>query len=151
MFGAGQFESKRQGCKDVDVRAALFAWEDGFVEQLCQNRVSGQDDRPARPVQGLVGGGCNDMGIADGRRHHAGSHQPAQVRDIGQQVGTDRIGDAAEGFPVGDPGVGRVAADDHFRLVGLGQFQDGVIVKLFGLRVDIVVDDLVELAGAIDG
>ena len=65
LFGAGQFEGKRQGCEDMNVRAALFPGENGLVELLRQGRVSGQDDRPARPVQGLVGGGGDDMSITD--------------------------------------------------------------------------------------
>ena len=92
------------------------------------------------------------MGVADRGRHDAGGHQPADVGDIGQQVGADRVGDArGSAFQSGDPGVGRVAGDDHLGLVLLGQFQDGVVVELLGLGVDGVVDDLVVFARAVDG
>ena len=135
----------------MDVRPALFPGEDGLVELFGQGRVGGQDDRPARPVQGLVGGRGDDVGIADRRGHHAGGNQSAQVRDVSQQVCADAVGDAAKGLPVGDPGVGRVTADDHLRLALFRQFHDGFVVDLLGFRVDGVVDDLVELAGAVGG
>ena len=148
---AGELEGQGQGGEDVHVRSALLAGEDGFVDQGGNLGVGGQDDRAARPVEGLVGGGGDDVGIAERGGDDAGGDQSADVGDVCQQVGAGRIRNLAEALPVGNPGVGGVAADDHLRLVLLGECQDGVVVDLLVVRVDGVGDDVEVLAGAVGG
>ena len=92
---------------------------------------------------------CDDVGVPDRRGNNARSHQPGDVGDVGQQVRADRVGNAAEGLPVGDPGIGREAADDHLGLALLGLLHDGFVVDLLGLRVDRVVDNLIQLPRAV--
>ncbi len=80
--------------------SALFAGEDGPVDLCSQFRIGGENDCAARPVQGLVGGGGDDVGIADRGRDDASRHQPADMRDISQQVGSGRVRDLAELLPI---------------------------------------------------
>ena len=76
-----------------------------------------QDARAARAVEGLVRGEADDVRVADRAGHDARGHHAGDVRDVGQQVRADRVGDLAEARPVGHPRVGGEAGDDHLRLV----------------------------------
>ena len=127
------------------MRAALFAGENRLVEFLRQLRVGRQDDCSARPVQRLVGGGCDHVGVAYGRGHDARRHQPADVRNVGQQVRADFVRNLAELRPIRDPGIGRVPGDDHFR-PGLERLlADFFVIQAFVL-VHLVMDDFVVFA-----
>ncbi len=90
------------------------------------------------------------MGDADRRGHHTRRNQPADVRDVGQQVGADFIGDLAEFLPVRHPRVGRVTGDDHLGLMLLRQRADLVVVKLLGFFVDRVMHRVEPFAAAVD-
>ncbi len=89
--------------KDMDVRSALLAGEDGLVDLLGNRRVGGQQHCAARAVETLVRGGHDHMGNANRRRHHARRHQSADVRNIRQEVRADFIGDLAELLPIRNP------------------------------------------------
>ena len=47
---------------------------------------------------------------------HAGGDEPGDVRDVGEQVRADRVGDRTKTREVDDARVRRVAADDQLRL-----------------------------------
>jgi hypothetical protein len=149
FWRAGQPKGYGHAGDGVDVRAALLARKDGSIDFPGQLFVGREDARPAGAVEGLVGGETRDVGVADGAGHHSGRDHAGDVGDVGQEAGTDGIGYLSEAGPVGHPGVGGVAGDDHLGLVLAGQFFDGVIVDPLGLEVDAIGDDVVELAGAV--
>ena len=147
---AGQLEGGGQGSDGMDMRAALLAGEDGAVELSGQGGIGGDDAGAARAAEGLVGGEGDDMGKADRGGNGPGGDQAGDVRDIGQEDGADRIGDRAEARPIRHPGVGGITGDDDLGLVLCGQGLDGIVIDLFGDRVDGVANDLEKLAGAVD-
>ena len=112
--GLGQLEGQGQRGEHVDVWSALLAGEDGAVDLFRDGRVGGQQHGTAWTVEALMRGGHDHMGDPHRRRHHACRDQPADVRDIGQEVGAHFIGDLAELLPIGDPGIGRVSGDQQF-------------------------------------
>ena len=77
-----------------------------------------------------------------------------EARDVGhvdQQQRADLVGDGAEAAPVDGAGVGAVAGDDKLGAVLLGEGLDLSVVDKLRLRVDAVGDDVVVLAGEVDG
>jgi len=132
------------------VGAALFAGEDRLIDHLGQFLVRGQDHRPARPADGLVGGEGSHVGDADRVGVDSGGGHPGGVGDIGHQVGSHLISDGAERLPIWGPGVGGVAGDDHPWPVFPRQVADGLVVKPFGLRINAIGNHPVSLAGDVE-
>ena len=54
LIGLRKFESRRQCGDGIDVRAALFAGEDGAIEFAGDRFVEREQDRAARAAQRLV-------------------------------------------------------------------------------------------------
>lgn len=77
-------------------------------------------------------------------------HQPGDMRDICQQGSAHRVGNGAEALPVGHPRIGGVSGDDDLGLMLYGQRFHRIVIDALGLRVDVVVYDLVELARTVD-
>ena len=132
------------------MRSALLAGENGPVDLAGDQAVGGHQHRAARAIQALVRGGHDHMRNADRRRHHARCHQPADVRDVGQQIRADFIGDLAEFLPVRHPRIGRVTGNDHLGLMLLRQRADLVIVELLGFFIDRIMHGVELLTAAVD-
>lgn len=79
-----------------------------------------------------------------------GGDESGEVGHVDHEVGTDRVGDAAELGEVELTGVGRPACDDELRLVLVGEAFDLGHVDASGLGVEAVGDDRVEAAGEVD-
>ncbi len=117
---------------------------------LAMRRVGGQKHRPARAVETLVRGGHDHVGNADRRRHHARRHQPADVGNIRQEVGTDLIRNLAELPPIRHPGIGRVPGDQQLRFGFERLGADPVVVEPF-VFIHGIVHRLEPLSRAVDG
>lgn len=52
-----------------------------------------EDHGPARAAKALVGGGGDDVRVREGRGDHAGRHEAADVRHVGQQPRAGRVRD----------------------------------------------------------
>ncbi len=106
-------EGDRLGGDDVHQRSALKSWEHRRVDLLGDRFVVGQDHAPARPAQGLVRRGRDDMGVAERRRMFARRDQPGKMRHVDEQQSADLVADRAKAGEVELPRIGRSAGDDH--------------------------------------
>src|SRR5699024_5578808 len=70
---------------------------------------------------------------------------------VDQEPGADRVGDGAHARPVDRPRVGGETADEHFRLVLLGQGLNLVVVNQAGGGVDAVLHGVVLAPGEVGG
>ena len=150
LVSLGDLESHAQRRELVDVGAALLTRKDRHVNILGQFLVGGENHCPAWAADGLVGGKSCHVGQTHGVGVDAGDRHPSGVRDIGHQVSAHIVGDGTESRPVGRPGVGRIASDDHFRTVLTGQIADTVIVQSLRLGAHTVGDHFVSLAGDVE-
>ncbi len=103
LFGLRQLEGQRQSRKDMDMRSALFAGEDGFINLLGDLCIGRHQHRAARTIETLMRGGHHHMRDANRRRHNARRNESADVRNIGEEVRADFIRDLAELLPIGNP------------------------------------------------
>ncbi len=149
LFGLRELEGERQGREDMDVRSALFAGEDGFIDLLGNGRVGGQQHRPAWTIETLVGGGHHHMRDANRRRHDTRRDQPADMRNICQEVRAHFIGDLAEFLPIGNPGIGGIPGDDQFRF-GLERLRTDLVVVELLVFIHGVMHGLEPLPRAVD-
>ena len=141
LRGPGQGEGGGDGGELVHVWASLSPGEDRELYQLGDVGIGGHDHRPPGATQGLVGGEHNDVSVADGVGIDPGDGHPRGVGDVGHEIRPHLIGDLPERRPVGRPGVGGVAGDDHPGPVFHRQVHDVVVVQPFRPGVDAVGDD----------
>ena len=76
---------------------------------------------PRGPAQRLVGGGGDDMGVAERGRVLARRDQPGEMRHVDEQHRADLVADRAEAGEIEVARVGRAAGDDHLRPMLLGK------------------------------
>ena len=100
------------------------------------------------PLMTLTGNcnSCLHVRMPDGARHDTRSNHAGDVGDVGQQTGTNRIGNLAKTHPVGNPRIGGIPGYDHLRLALPGQVLYLVVVQPLAFSVNAVGDDVVELA-----
>ena len=151
LIGLREFEGDGQRRDGVDVRAALFAGEDGAIEFAADRFVEREQHRAARAAQRLVRGEGDHVRQSQRAGICARDDEAGHVRNIGQQIRAHFIGDGAELLPIGRVRIRGVTRDDHLGLVGQRQFANLVVVQLLGGRIDIVRHDLVVLARSVDG
>ena len=84
-------------------------------------------------------------------RMDAARDEAGDVGHVDEEDGVDLVGDGAEAGPIDGAGVGAVAGDDELGAVLLGERLDLLVVDELGVRVDAVGDDVVVLAGEVDG
>ena len=68
------------------------------------------------------------------------------MRDVGQEIGADLIGDSAESGEIDRSRIGAGPADDQFGFASEGLLADGVVVQQEAFAVHAVLLDLEELA-----
>jgi hypothetical protein len=129
---------------------ALLTGKDRSVDLARQLLVGGQDAGAAGAVEALVRCEADDVGVADRARHDTRGDHARDVGDVGQEVGAHGVCDLAKARPVGHPGVGGVAGDDHLGFRLAGERLDGLIVQPLGGPVDAVGDNVVGHARAVD-
>ena len=95
-------ERDRLGGDDVHQRAALQAGEDRRVDLLRDGLVVGQDHAAARAAQGLVGGGGDDMGMAERGGVHARRDEAREMGHVDHEQRADLVGDGAEAGEIDD-------------------------------------------------
>ena len=65
---------------------------------------------------------------------HATSHKPCKMGHINHQIGTNAVGNIAEGFEIDDTRIGRATGDDELGLVLFGKTRDFIKINLVILR-----------------
>ena len=91
---------------------ALDAREDRLVHGRAQVGAR-ERDAAARPAQGLVGGGRDQVRVRERAGMEAGRDQARDVGHVHEQQRVDAVGDGRHALEVDDPGVGAGARDDH--------------------------------------
>ena len=85
--------------------------------------------------------------------HRAGMnarrHEPGNVRDVGEQIGTDLAGDFAHAFEINDARIRTGADGDHLRLVLARHGGELVVINPLRFFVHAIMDDLKKFAGEI--
>ena len=145
----GDPERHRLGGDDVHQRAALAAGEDRAVD-VGLELLPAEDQAAAGAAEGLVDGGRDDVRVLDRVGVLARGDEAREVGHVDHQLGSDGIGDLAEGGEVELAGIGRPAGDDQLRPVLLGEPRDLVHVDQQALAVDVVGDRVVELAREVE-
>ena len=98
-----------------------------------------------------MGGGGDDVSIRDGAFVDAGGDQTGDVGHVHHQHRTHAVGDLPELFKVDGPGIGGSAGNDHFGPALLSGLIDRLIIELLGVLVQGIGDDMIQLAGKVDG
>ena len=146
----GDLESHAHGGEFLSMGSALLAGKDGHIYAIGQLLIGGHDDSPPRAAERLVGREGDDIGDAHGARESTGDDHARRVADVSQQQGAHLVGDVGKRLPVGRPGVGGKASDDHLGLVLVGQITDLVVIQPAGPPTDAIADDLIALAGKVE-
>ena len=149
LLAIGDAQRDGQASHRIDVWSTLFARKDGAVELARKVTAVSDEDGAARSVEGFVRGEADDIGDANRIRVKARSDQAGNVGDIGQQVGADLVGDAAECVPVGGVGVAAETADDEAWFVLASEVADLLVIKALGNGVNRVADYVVIDAAAV--
>ena len=147
----GNLEGHRHGRELLNVGATLLAGEDGSLDALRLLRIGGQDHRPSRAADGLMGGEGDHIGDAHRGGVYAADDQPGGVSDVGHEERPHLIADGAEGLPVRGPGVRGVAGDDDAGAMLARQIADLVVVQSAGAGADLVGGHPVAPSGDIEG
>ena len=128
----------------------MQAGEDGRIERFGVFVGFADNHAAARAAQGFVGGGGDKVG----KRHRAWvfatGNQAGVVCHVDKQISAYFVGDFAETRPVDFQCVGGSAGHNHFGLVFQRQALYFGIVEHF-VFIQAVADDIVELAGNING
>ena len=136
---------------DVLQGAALSTGEHCGVDLLGDCLVVGEDQAAARTAQGLVSGGGDHVCVRNGRRMCARCNKAGDVGHVDHQVSAHLVGDLAHALEVDHAGIGGGAADDQLRLLLKGDALHFVVVDNLGLGVDAVCNEVIKLAGEVDG
>src|SRR5690606_2066329 len=141
-------ERNRFGRDNVHERAALDSREDGGVDDFLVLGLH-HDHTAARPAEGLVGGGGDEIGVRNGVGVDAAGDQASVVGDVDHEQRAVFVCDAGHALEVDAQGIGGRAAHDQLRLVFTRQPLELVGIELFFL-VQAVRNEVVQLAGGID-
>ena len=140
----GLLERNREGGDGVVVGATLVAREDGevdrtleIVERLLASLGVGlaytlaeEDHGTTGSTEGLVGGGCDNVAVLEGRLVDASSDKTRDMGHVHQEVAANLVGNLAHAGVVNLTAVSGGTGDEH-----LGTVHEGVLLKL------IVVDE----------
>ena len=111
----------------------------------------GKNHSRTRTAQSLVRGRSDDVRMRHRRRMRAASNQPGEVRHVDEVERADFIGDLAHARKIDDARISAAAADDQLRMFSLRDLFQIVVVDGLGFFGDAVRNDLVRLAGKIQG
>ena len=131
LLREGLLEGHRLGGDDVHQGAALHSRKD-FRVQGAGELLFAEDESAAGAAEGLVGGHGDELAAGHRGGVQAGGDEAADVGDVGQNDGSDGVGDGPELLVVDRPGVGARADDDDLRAVLPGQGLN--LVEVDGLR-----------------
>src|SRR5215218_8703234 len=141
-------EGHRLACDRVHQGTALQPWEDAAVH-LFGELLAAQDHAAACPAQRLVSCRGHDLAVWDRRRVDVGGDETCDVGHIGEQEGTDLVGDLPELVELYDARVGARAGQDHLRLFAHRDLAQLVVVYV-AVVADAVVDYRVGAAGEVE-
>jgi len=156
LLCVGLLEGDCQGGDGVVVRTALVAGEDGEVDgtlevvhdlfprlEIGASYTLAEEDHGATgTTQGLVGGGCDDVGVLEGGGYDTSSDQTRDVGHVDDEVGTDLVGDLSHASIVDETAVGRGTGDEDLGSVHEGVLLQTVVVDDASLEVDSVGESL---------
>ncbi len=129
------------GGDDVHQRAALDPGKQRSIDTLGKFLLA-HDQPTARPTQGLVRGGSDELAVRNGGRVESGYHQSGDMCDIRHQQGSRLVGDLAKALEVENTAVGAGTANDQLGSVLTGDGGHLVVVNGLGFWVDPVRNDL---------
>ena len=112
----------------------------GVVEILAD-----EDDAAARTAEGLVRGGCDDVGILHGVLKQTRGDEAGGMCHVDHEDGAYLVGDCAHALPVPFAGICGCAADDELRLVFESLALHVVIINQAGLLVELIADRVIKL------
>ena len=155
VFGEGGVKRFEKGNRlrgnHLHQRPALDAGEDGGVEFFLQRFVGAREDQPAaRPAQGFVGGGGDDVGNRYRVRRKPRGDKACDVRHIDHEIRADAVGNFAKALQIQHLRVGGETGDDHLRLVLLGDALHRVVINQPGFQVEAVMHGVIKDAGGAD-
>jgi hypothetical protein len=134
------------GGDDMHQRAALQAREDRRIDLLGDGLVIGQHHAAARAAQGLMGGGGDNMGMAEGGGMLARRHQTGEVGHVHEQDGADFVSDLPEACEIEVARIGRSTGNDHFRLMFFRQAFDLVEIDQMVVLAHAILNGIEPLA-----
>ena len=140
-------ERDRLGRDDVHQRPALQAREHRRIDLLGDRLVIGQHHAAARAAQGLVGGGGDDMGVAERGRMLARRDQPGKMGHVDEQIGSDLVADRAEAREIEEARIGRAAGDDQLGPMLPGEALDLVEIDQMVVAADAILDGVEPFSG----
>ena len=142
-------EGHSLGSDHVHQRPALLAGEHGAI-QASRKLCLAHGQARAGSAQRLVRGGGHHVRVRHRRGVYLARDQTCEVRHVDHQVGPDRVSNGTHALKVPDTRVRRTTADDHLRVLALGQRFQLVVVDGLGVAADLVSGNAVQLAGKIE-
>ncbi len=144
----GFLEGHGLGRDHVHQRPALHPGENPAIK-LFPVPVAAEDQSPARPPHGLVGGHGDEIAAAHRVGMKPRGHQPGDVGDIGQEHGSGLVGNRPKSGEIDDPGVGAGPADDEPGTMGEGQVPHLVVIDQAGAGLHPVEDHPIKEPGKV--
>mmetsp|Transcript_19357 Transcript_19357/g.51379 ORF Transcript_19357/g.51379 Transcript_19357/m.51379 type:complete len:382 (+) Transcript_19357:191-1336(+) len=150
--GHGFLEGDAERRDGVVVGAALAAREDGLLDAVLvvvvlrgggfvaggggAGAAAVEDEALARPAEGFVGGGGDDVAELEGVLELLGGDEARDVGHVAVEDGADLVGDGAEPRVVEVAGVRGGAADEELGAEKCGEGFEVVVVDVAGFGVD---------------
>ena len=123
-------------------RSALCAGEYSGVYLLCKSLVICEDKTASGASQGLVSGGCNDVGIGNGRLVHTCCNKSCDVGHIHHKICADGLCDLRKSLKVDSSGICGSTCNDKLGLMLLCKLLNSVIVDSLGLVIKTVGNEV---------
>src|SRR5690606_34168813 len=120
-------ERYRFGCDDVHQRAALGAWEYGFIDG-CRPRLTAHDHAAARSAQRLVRRRRDEVRMRYRAWVQTCCHETCDMRHVDHEQRAYVLRDLAELLEVDDARICAGTGDDQARAMLEGCFADFFVV-----------------------
>src|ERR1019366_4524896 len=143
-------ETDRLRRDDVHQRATLHSGEDDLVDGGSV-LLLGEDQASTRAAQRLVRCSGNDVAVRDRRWMNASGDQSSEVGHVDQIERANFVGDLAHAGEIYGARISAAASDNQLGTLGLGKLLKFVVVDGLGFLGHAVRNDLVRLAGKIQG
>ena len=125
----------RPGNTVLSIAAASVRLDRREVGRVDRRRAAraAEDQAAARPAQGLVRGGRDDVRVRERARVDARRDEARDVGHVDEQQRPDAMGDLRHALEVDDPRIGRRAGDDHLGPDFAGLGLERVVVDPLGV------------------
>ena len=146
----GLAEGDRLANDDMHERTSLRARENRLVNRTGELVVIREDEAAARPTQGLMARRGHHIREGHRRRMGACGDEARDVRHVDHEARAHAVRNGSHALEVDCARVGRRAAHDELRALGMGKTFKRVVIDGLGLGIEPIGEETVQPARKVD-